>query len=255
MQKTLLFIVFTLSVIVTHAKSFNQLSSVDPIHLSYKSDTEGYKNIQLLCVNNNKMYDSIPVELKIEVAGEVMIDYFTLGSTFNENVKTLFLYEGDSVDVHLRVLTKDSIEIQEINGNIKLNDPMIIKSDGSPLYKTLIGGYWDAKQALMFHINNKDSMSYIAKFKVGFGLNYEFDKFYYSINVLSPDASFETIEGMLVINKGKYLNLKPTIRTLSQEIKIEKKGKYIIELIPFMNRQRVNGINSVEYWLSENKKN
>ena len=91
MKKALLILGFILSTIITNAKSFNQLSSVVPISLSYKSDTEGFKNIQLLLVNKNEVFDSIPVALEIEVAGEIMIDYFTLGRTFNENVKTLFI--------------------------------------------------------------------------------------------------------------------------------------------------------------------
>ena len=248
MKKILLFIALVLSTIITHSKSFNELSSFNPISLSYKSDSEGFKNISLLVVNKNEIYDSIPLELKIEIGGEVMTDYFTVGSALNENIKTLFLYQGDSINLTLRVLAKDSLIIKEIKGNIKLSEPMIIKSDGSSSYKTLIGGYWDVNQPLMFHINN-DSNSYVTKLKVGFGANYEFDKFYYQLNVISPDGSFENFEGKLIINKGNFLSLKPNKLEISKEIKIDKKGKYIIELIPLMSRKRINGISSVEYKL------
>lgn len=254
MKKVVLFIVLLLSICFVHGKSFSRLSSFDPVSTVYHSEVEGYQNIHLLMVNDNKLYDSIPLELTIEIGGERMTDYLTLGSSLNDIIKTIFLFEGDSARIELRILSSDSIIIENVNGNLTFKNPLVIKSNGSSSYKTFIGGYWDVKQPLMFHLNYSDSSSHFVKFSIEFGPNYEFDHFFYQVNVIKPDASFISLEGILEVNTTPFLSLKTAKFDLLQKVNLEQPGKYVIEFIPLMNRQRINGISAIEYQLEENKK-
>ena len=87
-----------------------------------------------------------------------------------------------------------------------------------------------------------------------FGPNYEFDHFFYQVNVIKPDASFISLDGSLEVNTTPFLSMKTAKFDLLQKVNLEQKGKYVIEFIPLMNRQRINGISTIEYQLEENKK-
>jgi len=245
-------ILFCLIILIArtgYSKSFNDLSSVSPVSINYVATEEGYKNVQLLAVNKNKEFDSIPLKLQYEIGNDTLIDYIMLGDAFNAVVKTLYLYENESLNVHLFILSNDSIVVEKIKGNLKLSDPMVLSTNTSPNRKEFIGNYWDVKQSSMFKINKFDSVPQITRFNVVFNENYVFDKFYYQINVLSPDSSFYSVEGEVNINKESYLNFSELSVDLIQEVGASKTGKYILEIVPLMNMQRVNGIKSIGYQL------
>ena len=175
----ILFFVFCLISRIGYSKSFNFLSSSKPVEVSYVAKEEGYKNIHLLSVNNNEGIDSIPLQLSIKIGEEVLVDYFIFSSAINKDIKTLYLYEGDSVSIELNILSPGPIEIGNIKGNLKFSDPMVIKTESSQTSKSLIGDYWDVKKPLMFRIEKYDSIQNIARLNVSFNGNYPFDKFHY----------------------------------------------------------------------------
>ena len=103
----ILSILFSLFSISLFGKSFTELSSNDAVKVSYSAVEEGYKNIHLLAVNKNELADSVPMALKITIGKEVLTDYIVLGDALNSDVKTVYLYEGDSMTVELKVLSDD----------------------------------------------------------------------------------------------------------------------------------------------------
>lgn len=232
-----------------NAKSFSELSSHKSVTITKSTTTEGYANIHVLAVNKNEDIDSIPIEVKVKIGEEVMTDYIILTGILNVDVKTLYLYEGDSVNVELKLLSDKNISISNIKGNIKFSDPMLIKNEASLRSKNLIGEYWDVKRSIMFKFNNTDSVTSLARFSVELNKNYPFDKFYYQINVLAPDSSFYSFEGKVDANKGMFLSLEDLKLNLTEEVGISKQGKYIIEVVPLMGIQRINGIKSIGYQL------
>lgn len=234
---------------VSNAKSFSGLSSGNAVQINYKAESEGYKNIHLLVVNKNNEYDSIPLKLVVSIGGKQMIDYFTLAETINQNLKTVYLYEGDSVNAELFILSDESIELKKLKGNLKINDPMVLKSDARKNAKSFIGDYWDVKQSTIFRVEKFDSLPQLAKFTMNVNKNYPFDKFHYQINAMAPDSSFYSVEGSHTVNKSSQIELKPQEFDLSQEVGVSKPGKYIIEVVPLMGIQRVNGIKSIGYQL------
>ncbi len=231
------------------AKSFSSLSSKECVSVGFRAESEGYKNIHLLVVNKNKDYDSIPLKLEVVIGGEKMVDYHTLAETINEELKTVYLYEGDSITVNLFIQSSKEILLNKLKGNLKINDPMVLKSDASKNSKSFIGNYWDVKQTTIFRAEKFDTIPQIARFNVQFDKNYAFDKFHYQINVMSPDSSFYSVEGSQQVNKDSYITLEEKTFDLLQEVGISKSGKYIIEIVPLMGIQRINGVKSVGYQL------
>lgn len=228
-------------------KSFNFLSSKDAISVEMVATEEGYKNIHLLAVNKNQEFDSVPLKLQISIGKDTLVDYIVLGDAINTDIKTLYLYEQDSVSVELFVLSDDSITVKKIKGNLKFNDPMVLKSEASPTFKSLIGNYWDVKQPIIFRVNKFDSIAQVTRFTIAFGPNYAYDKFYYQVNVIAPDSSFYSVEGNINVNKKEFLSFEDLELDLTQEVGVSQNGKYILEVVPLMGGQRINGIKSVGY--------
>ena len=242
-------ILFSLLSLSLFGKSFTELSSNNAVKVSYSAVEEGYKNIHLLAVNKNELADSVPMALRITIGKEVLTDYIVLGDALNKDVKTVYLYEGDSMSVELQVLSNDNVTLDNIKGNLKVSDPMVIKNDASPNSKGFIGNYWDAKKPMMFRLQKQDSIATVSRFTVAFAQNFPYDKFFYQINVIAPDSSFYSVEGEVKVNKGEVLTFKEAEIDLTQEVGVTKTGKYILEIVPLMGIQRINGIKSVGYQL------
>jgi len=254
MKKTsILFFVFILAGSISNAKSFNFLSSSTAVKVDYVAKEEGYKNIHLLGVNNNIEFDSLPLKLTVRIGRDVLIDYFTIGDAINKDIKTLYLFEGDSVTVELNLLSSKSLKIDNIKGNLKFLDSMVIKSDLNKTIKTFTGEYWDVKKLTMFRFEKYDSLFSVAKLNVFFTENYPFDKFHYQINVIKPDSSFYSVEGSIVVTNKKNISFHSAEIQLIQELDVLQHGKYIIEVVPLMGIQRINGIKSIGYQLFNDK--
>ena len=250
MKKFTIFCMLTLLTTATaFAKYFDGLSSNTPITITKIADEEGYKTIHLFAVSENEYYKSIPLRLELIINKDTLVDYIVLTEAMNKTIKTFYQYEGDIVQANLHIQENNIIEIKKINGNIKFNEPMMLKSDVMPRTMSFIGNYWDVKQTTVFRINKSDSIPKTTKFTIEFNQNYAYDKFYFQINVLAPDSSFDSFEGKVTVNKGDKLELNASSIELPEEVEISQNGKYIIDIVPLMGMQRINGIKSIGYKL------
>ena len=250
MKKFTFFCMLTLLTTVTaFAKYFTGLNSNIPIAIVETADEEGYKTIHLLAVSKSEDYDSIPLRLELIINKDTLVDYIILTEAMNKSIKTFYQYEGDRVQANLFIQDDNSIEIKKIKGNIKFDKPKILKSSVMPKTKSFIGNYWDVKQTTMFRINKFDSIPKTTRLTIEFDHNFAYDKFYFQINVLSPDSSFDSFEGKVSVNKGDTLKLNTSYIDLTEEIGIIQNGKYTIDIVPLMGMQRINGIKSIGYKL------
>lgn len=248
MKKLVFFSVLALlTTAAASAKSFSGLSNNTPITLNKIVDDEGYKTIHLLAENKSEDYDSIPLKLELIINKDTLVDYIILNEVMNKTIKTFYQYEGDHVQVNLFIQNDSLIEIKKIKGNIKFDDPMILNSNRMTNTKSFIGNYWDVKQNTMFRIIKVDSIPKTTRFTIQFDQNYAYDKFYYQINVLAPDSSFDSFEGKISVNKGDTLNLTTSFIEIPKEIVITQNGKYTVDIVPLMGVQRINGVKSIGY--------
>ena len=245
MKSHLLLLLITLS-IIGNSKSFRTLSSVNPHEINIVSETEGYKDIHLLAINKSRVYKEVPLKLQFIINNDTLTDYSLLTEAIRGDVKTVFLLEGDSLKVLLTIACDDSVEIK-IKGNLTTKEPMIIGSGNSGVSKNLHGNYWDVKQPCIFRIVKRDSIPEILNFQFSFNKNFKFDQFYFQVNIISSDSSFKSIECKLKMNSTHFLPFESkTIETI-EDFELIKPGKYIVEIVPFMNKRRINGINSLGY--------
>ena len=245
MKSHLLLLLISLS-ILGNSKSFRTLSSVNTHEINFVSDTEGYKDIHLLAINKSEIYKEVPLKLQFIINNDTLTDYSVLREAIRGDVKTVFLLEGDSLRVLLSVACEDAVEIK-IKGNLTIKEPMMIGNGDSGVSKDLHGDYWDVKQPCIFRVVKRDSILEILNFQLSFNKNFRFDQFYFQVNIISPDSSFRSVQCKLKINSTQFLSFESkTIKTI-EDFELIKPGKYIIEIVPFVNKRRINGINSVGY--------
>lgn len=249
MKKVLLLFLVALLGVNCFAKSFNGLSTSDVVDIRYVAKEEGYKDITLLIANKSSLYDSIPLVLNVIINNDTLTDYFQLKGALNKTLKTIYVYEGDSVKATLGVKSEQSIIIEKVKGNLRFVEPLVIQTSSKTNEQVMLGEYWDVLKPCIFRVTNFDSTAQLLKFTVNFNENYIFDDFYYQINVVSPDSSFYSVEGVAKVNEQPTITLSPSSQLLNQEVGVSKLGKYIIEIVPLMGIQRINGIKSVDYEL------
>ena len=245
MKSYLLFFLIFIS-LLGNSKSFRSLSSIDPIEISFVSETEGYKNVHLLAINKSNIYNEIPLKIEYIINNDTLTDYSVLKETIREDVKTIFLLEGDSLRILLSIAYSDSIEVK-IKGNITTKEPMILDAINSEGFKYFNGNYWDIKQPCVFRITKGDSLPESLQLKFYFNENYHFDKFYFQVNIISPDSSFISVESNFSVNLNLFLSFESKILESIEYFDLKLPGKYFIEIVPTMGGRVVNGINYVSY--------
>lgn len=246
-MKSHLLLLLTFISIISSSKSFRSLSSKEFIEIGLISETKGYKNIHLLAINKSKTYNEIPLKIQYIINNDTLTDYSILKETIRSDVKTIFLLEGDSLKILLSVSCNDSVLVK-IKGNITIKEPMLLDSDDSLVFKYFKGNYWDIKQPCIFRIEKRDTLLEKLNLKFSFNENFNFDKFYFQVNIILPDSSFKSIEFMLCVNLNQFLSFKESeIIEKIENFEMKLPGKYIIEIVPVMNKRRINGINNIGY--------
>jgi len=230
------------------SKSFRSLSSTEPVEINLISETEGYRDIHLLAISKSSDYPEIPLKLQYVINRDTLVDYIVLRENIRENIKSLFLFEGDSLQVLISIASSNTLELK-VKGNLSLKEPMLSSVERSTVQRELPGSYWDIKHSLLFRIVKIDTVTEKLNFKIDFNENYNFNDFYFQVNIISPDSTFRSTIVQLNVNSELNLDFKTKSITTIQDFQLQSQGKYIIELVPFMSKRRVNGINSVGYEL------
>jgi len=245
MKSHLLFLLISIS-LIGNSKSFRSLSSIDPIEISFVSETEGYRNVHLLAINKSNIHNEVPLKIEYIINSDTLTDYSVLKETIREDVKTVFLLEGDSLKILLSVVSFDSIEVK-IKGNITTKEPLILDVSNAKGFKYFNGNYWDVKQPCVFRIIKGDSVPEKLKLKFYFNENFHFDKFYFQVNIISPDSSFTSIESNFSVNLNPFLFFESKILESIEDFDLKFPGKYFIEIVPLMGVRVINGINYTSY--------
>lgn len=245
MKNYILPLLFALS-LTTQAKSFRKLSTFEAIEIVEVIDTEGYKNIHLLAINKEKDFKNIPLKIDYIINQDTITDFQILEESIRGNVKSLFLLENDTLKVRISIQNNEKIELK-IKGNITIKEPMVLATSGTPISKTFIGNYWDVTQPCIFRIQKNDTVKENIIFNFEFTENYIYDRFFYQVNIIKPDSTFFSKEGEIVVHPNQNISFQEVIKETSNDFSINIPGKYIVEVVPIMNRRRINGIKSTGY--------
>ena len=251
MRGTLLGFVLIFSAFMVKADIINELSSVQANVLEYTAENPTNINIDLLLRQTDEdPLDSIPLILSIDFNGEVINDYLWVPDSFKGTLKTVFLKKGESFKASLFINSEDSMTLNNIEGNFSTKVAILTFNSADESSFLFTGDLWSDNEVPLFRLEKRDSTRQGIKFIFDINENFEYDKLYVKMKVISPTHGVMNFEKVIEVNSGEYISNNQTVFVIDLEgFNIEKQGNYYFELTQNHVSTRVNGVVSVSYEL------
>lgn len=230
------------------AVDFSELSNNKPVSTVYPATFKCYVDVALF-LNTEGVYER-PVFLRVSyiIGSDTLNDNIQVDGNHNGVIKQLFLDEDEHLTVNIRLNNGDIETIEGLEGSLRV----VRNPDFQPTEdlgkSTFLSGVWKSEQTPLFRIPIKDSIPQYFRLKIDFNKNYEFDKLYFELKVISP------LDGIVMLNKEIFVNENPAIelRTRSyamdiKEIDMSHPGTYYFQVMNDMAVDRLNGIDKISY--------
>lgn len=230
------------------AVDFTKLSRTEMVTTTYEAETKCYVDISLFLNTKNVYQDNIFLRLTYVIGNDTLNDNMWVDGNYNGVVKQLFLDQGERITAFI---TLNNANIEEIDGlegsfNVLRNLNYDVTTDQGK--NSFIGSVWKSDQTPLFRVNVRDSTSKIFRLKFALNENYEFDKLYFKLKVISPVEGIIMVKREITINENAMVNLSRKEFTVDlDEIKMEKPGSYYFQVMQNMDYLRLNGVEGVSY--------
>lgn len=247
-MKFLITIAFLLQTIASFGVDFTKLSREEPITTAYPANFKCYVDVSLF-VNATEAYKG-PIFLRVSyiIGLDTLNDNITVNGSFNKVVKQLFLDEGERLTAIIHLNNGETEEIDGIEGSLRVvRNPDFEPADekGKNIF---LSGVWKSDQTPLFRIPIQNSTPKMFRLKIIVNENFEFDKLYLKMKVISPSA------GILMLDKEVNVTDEPTIELRKKtftvdvdEVDLSTAGTYYFQVMQNMSGLRTNGIEKIDF--------
>jgi len=248
---TILFLLLCFA-ISSLAVDFTSLSQEKPVSVSFFAERKINVSFILNLKSLKESHFDIFLNVKYVINSDTLNDFLYFDETYTGTIKDIYLEQGDSVSAYIFLNNEETKKIDNLKGSF------IVKSGpGDDLQNTgevcrFTGTIWKDSQLPLFRIAKGDDKSQLLSLDVSLTENYEFDKLYLKIKVISPS------QGILLYSKELDINTEPELPFRRRIIKIDfpdldvqKQGSYYVQLFHQMKQSRINGVEYVSYHLTD----
>lgn len=248
---TLLFLV--LMSFVSEAKIFDKLSSAEFVEETYVANKPSVLNIDLFLRDAKAdISDSLPVILNLKFKDQEINDYIMISRNTQITLKSVFINSGDTCRIKLSINSSTPFEISDLKGNLSVKENILSFPSADKDNFNFTGALWHTSEVPLFRIEQTDSIKRGIKFFVTTNGNFEYDKLYLKLKVISPSHGIMHIDKEFEVNAGEYLSSTNQEFVLSLEgMDILKKGNYYFEFKQNHIVERVNGVVAIRYELTD----
>jgi hypothetical protein len=232
----------------TLAVDFTKVSRDEPITTVYPASFKCFVDISLF-LDATSVYKA-PVYLNISyiIGDDTLNDHLKINGSHNGVIKQFFLEEGERLTTIIRLQNEETNEIEGLEGSLRIvRNPDFTPTDNHGK-NTFLSGVWKSDQTPLFRISVKDSIPQLFILKLYLNENFEYDKLYLKVKVISPSVGILMLEREVVINEGD--TLFPSRKSMNiefPELDVSIPGSYYFQLISNMAGNRINGIDKIEY--------
>lgn len=227
---------------------FTKLSRAEPVSTVYPATFKCYVDVSLF-VNATDVYEK-PVFLRVSyiISNDTLNDNIEVKGSFNNVVKQLFLDEGERLTVAVQLNNGDIEVLDGMEGSLRVvRNPDFQPTDDLGK-STFLSGVWKSDQTPLFRIPISDSIPQFFRLKMDFNQNYEYDKFYFKMKVISPKDGIIMLDKSIDVNENAAIDLRTRSYSLDiKEIDMTQPGTYYFQVMSNMSAARVNGINKITY--------
>jgi hypothetical protein len=234
------------------AVDFTSLVREKPLMVIYTAD----KNINVSFMFSVKNMKESKLDIYLNVCyiigNDTLNDYLYFGESYTGMIKDIYLEKGDSVQAFIYLNNEETGKIDNLKGsfNVKAGPGEDMTSTGEAYRFT--GTIWKEDQLPLFRIAKPDEKKQQMSIDVELTENYEFDKLYVKIKVVSPAQGILLFSKELPVNEEQNIGFRrKTVKIDFPDLEVQKAGSYYVQLFHQMGQSRVNGVESISYHLTD----
>ena len=237
-----------LQTIASFGVDFTKLSRDEPITTAYPANFKCYVDVSLFLNATDAYKGSIFLRVSYIIGNDTLNDNLTVNGSFNRVIKQVFLDENERLTVIIHLNNGETEVIDGIEGSLRIvRNPEFQPTDDQGK-STFLSGVWKSDQTPLFRVAIKDSVSQLFRLKLTMNENYEFDKFYFKMKVISPSAGILMLQRVVNVNDRPALEMrKKTFSVDIEEVDLSAPGTYYFQVMQNMTGMRVNGIDRIDY--------
>ena len=244
------FLVLSLSLFAFNAFSvdFTKISRDEPISTVYPANFKCYVDVSLFLDVESAYTQPVYLRISYIIGEDTLNDNLKITGSHNAVVKQFFLDEGERLTTVVRLNNGETNEIDGIEGSLRIVRNPDFKPVEDQGKNTFLSSVWKSDQTPLFRVSITDSIPQTFKFKFSLNENYEFDKFYFKVKVISPSAGILMLDEELTVNESPALEGRNKTFSIDlEEINLETPGSYYFQVMQNMASVRVNGVEKIEY--------
>jgi hypothetical protein len=237
-----------LQTIASFGVDFTKLSRDEPITTAYPANFKCYVDVSLFLNATDAYKGSIFLRVSYIIGNDTLNDNLTVNGSFNGVIKQVFLDENERLTVIIHLNNGETEVIDGIEGSLRIvRNPEFQPTDDQGK-STFLSGVWKSDQTPLFRVAIKDSVSQLFRLKLTMNENYEFDKLYFKMKVISPSAGILMLQRVVNVNDRPALEMrKKTFSVDIEEVDLSAPGTYYFQVMQNMTGMRVNGIDRIDY--------
>lgn len=244
-----IFSLFSFSAI---AVDFTSLSREKAVMISHAAN----KNSNIAFILNLKSLIEIRLDVFLKVSyiigTDTLNDFLYLDESYTGTIKEIYLEEGDSVYAYIWLNNDETTKIENIKGSFIIKAGPAVDAEASVNMYKFTGTIWKDDQLPLFRISKSDEKNQLLNLDVALTENFDFDKLYLKIKVISPS------QGILLYSKEFTVNEYPELTFRRKLLKIDfpdldfqKAGSYYVQVFHQMDQGRINGVEYLSYRLTD----
>ena len=252
MKRASVVFLFLCSALVSSAVDFTSLVREKPLMVSYTAQ----KNINVSFLFNVKNVKESKLDIYLNVryiiGKDTLNDYLYFGESYTGTIKEVYLEQGDSVQAYIYLNNEETGKIDNLKGSFSVNAGPGVDMTTTGDICRFAGTIWKDDQLPLFRIAKPDDKKQQLSIDVELNENYEFDKLYVKIKVVSPAQGILLFSKELAVNEEQNIAFRrKTVKIDFPDLEVQKAGSYYVQLFHQMGQSRVNGVESISYHLTD----
>ena len=234
--------------IASFGVDFSKLSRQEPITTAYPANFKCYVDVSLFLNAVDAYEGNIFLRVSYIIGNDTLNDNLKVNGSFNGVIKQVFLDENERLTVIIHLNNGETEVIDGMEGSLRIvRNPEFRPTDDQGK-STFLSGVWKSDQTPLFRVAIKDSVAQLFRLKLTMNENYEFDKFYFNMKVISPSAGILMLKKEVSVNDRPALEMrKKTFSVDIEEVDLSTPGTYYFQVMQNMTGMRVNGIDRIDY--------
>ncbi len=247
-MRSLIFLLFALHSFGSFAVDFTKLSRTVPSTTSYVATLKCYVDVSLFLNAKQATQGSVYLKVTYIVGSDTLNDHLKLDNSYNGTIKQFFLDEGERLTVMIALNDATREELEGIQGSLNVVRNPEFKPVENEGKNTFLSGVWKSDQTPLFRVPVQTSEPKLFQLKVSVNEQFEFDRLFLKMKVISPASGIVMLEKTVTLNDGANLEMrKKSFLVDIDEVDLSTAGTYYFQVIQNMSSSRINGVDRIEY--------